>query len=200
MGTLDIYLLEGLDWCLQSPPHARPATRLPDIPSWSWASPNQAISFGTLLHARRLTRSASKLSLDKWHVRVRACFQVLEIKRTDLPYDSDPDRGPQELCSQSYTCERPKSPLNGMVDSTTPWSHTGKIVWDTLQDGFHQEGETILCILWKVGFMFAWSTPYTIAIIVMPVEGQDSTYRRRGRLEFQADGRFQDESRDIVLV
>jgi hypothetical protein len=197
MGTLNIHLIEGLDWCISCPSHERPATRQPNIPTWCWASTGQPIRFDTIVRAEKpWKRWATELSLTRSQIRVRTCFQILQITSVTRPKFN----WNQGCRAQTYRCAKRRSQSNNMANCATLQSYRGEIAFDTLQDTLHQEGGDIMCILWKEQGVRHDKTTRTSAVVVMPVEERENTYCRRGWMEIEGDDLFQDEPRDIILV
>jgi len=198
MGTLDIHLIEKLDWCINCALHERPATRQPNILTWCWASTGQPIKFDTndFLEKKEWNRWATELSLDRRQIRVRTCFQIFQITPVEGP---SPCWG-QGHWAQTNRCAKYGSRSNDMSSCTTSLMYKGYIVFDTLQDALHQERGDIMCILWKERTGLSGDTHHTTAIIIVPVEEGESTYRRRGWMDIAGDGIFQDEPGDIILV
>lgn len=198
MGTLDIYLIEGLDWCIGCPSRERPAKRKSNIPTWCWASTGQPIKFDTCedYGEKAWKRWATELSLNRRQIRVRTYFQILHI----TSYTEQESRWGQGYWAHIYRCAKRRSRSNDMANCATPQSYRGEVAFDTRRDELHQEKGDIICILWKERERRFEFTNHTSAIIVMPVEGLANTYRRRGWMDIEGDGLFQDEPRDIVLV
>jgi hypothetical protein len=174
------------------------------VPSWSWASTHQKLKF-------RLRTSepywdyeelVSNLSMDGNQIHVCSKLGRLAVERlgktvllrADMAYHATP-------CT---------------FNPIRPWFNKAAIddkkeiaVFDTLADTLPELEGTITCLQWM-----KWTdgckrsgegqdTQYhaaTGALIVLPVDEENNTYRRIGWVEVVHDDFFEDQPRDIILV
>ena len=212
MGVLDIQLIDGLDWFAEDPRRAKPEARLPDTPSWSWASVDQPIAFENIKNdgwgAYNCARSPSKLVLDGRSIRLTSWFQDFRVRRSWAPEKMGVATSTRRPLNWTYSCVPACKEIEFTEAQFTSDYYAGWVVFDTSRDESHRDGETITCILWKERCRNAWSMiegesgekHHTSAMIVSPVEGEENTYRRRGWIEIEWTGFFRDESRDVILV
>ncbi|KAH6615372.1 heterokaryon incompatibility protein-domain-containing protein [Boeremia exigua] len=165
-----------------------PGQRLPGVPSWSWATSNQPVRF---VPYKKLSLKflPTKISMSERQIRAHACVGNLVVTRSTAIKAAGLKTNPYKFSSHDYT-----------IESNTS-GHKFWLTFDTLLDALPKEGGTIFCVQWCNGCNDDESDRLTGALIVAPVDGEESTYRRRGWAYIRHSGVFlKQEPRDIILV
>ena len=206
MGVFKHNLVQELAWTtgFDSPQQCSsgpPAARIPGVPSWSWASTNQALTF-RVLGCYRLEELFYKAYFDNQRLCGRGRLGTVSVKKASKPLEARPD-------TVYYPTFEPIRPR--MVDQTHTHDHADELaVFDTLEDALPSDSGSIRCLQWAS--WQGWRNRFcdlkgnehwyvvTSALIVSPVHEKMNVYRRVGWLEVVDAKFFEDELRDITLV
>ncbi|KAJ8110922.1 hypothetical protein OPT61_g6359 [Boeremia exigua] len=211
MGVFANNIQQELSWVasLGSEATVQPGARLPDIPSWSWGSSDQAIVFRnppSLRHKMGHAELVTELTLNGRCVNARACIGSVRVLKS-IQASPECDSGSRVFSQPSYTFERSSRQSNCRPTSQ---GITARIFFDTALDALPGEGGTVLCIWWSQWTQApdlhdpgsdrveAIETP-----AVAPVDSEENPFRTAGGW-YQVKGddlpKEDGESEDVVKV
>jgi hypothetical protein len=165
------------------------AARLPNTPSWTWASTNQKLSFKPGIYGYKYEELVTIVSVNAQQLQIRGRLGKLHVKKmkTKLALSNELVYHPTPCTFQPTRAEDDESDGKEIA------------VLDTLADTLPEEGGSIRCIQW-----IRWEDDirYKVigALVLSQVDEERGIYRRIGWLEVVGDEIFDEEYEVVTLI
>lgn len=167
------------------------AIRLPNIPSWSWASTDQEVNFWRGYEPENLATCVSFHEQNQ--IKFQGRLGTIRVKRLN------------DRVQSGITFFRPGPHTFEPVRPQDEWTELFLrqfVVFDTLAD-VPPEGDAIVCVEW-MSWLELRRVPERVsktgALVLAPVDEENSIFRRIGWLEMVNPDFFEDEQRQVFLV
>ncbi|GAB7342612.1 hypothetical protein MBLNU457_g0783t1 [Dothideomycetes sp. NU457] len=191
------------------------AARLPDTPSWSWATQSQTLRFRphVIGHQSETRQVVTIVSLDAQRLRVRGRLGSINV-RNITARDQQGCRLLHPCFFESVRARDDARVIDTQDNRTVIWEVQDYVnkdltrdfaVLDTLADAPLSDSGSLRCIQWITWII--WTDQYyttgirkTGAIVVSPVDHEGKIYRRIGWLEAVEPDFFDEMDDEITLI
>jgi len=164
-----------------------PATRLPNTPSWLWASTHQTVRFLPEVQVVSYRELAIISAFDGQRLQISGQLGTLQVKRREAYLK--PTYG-YPLCTFMPATDTPRG-----------WDRDIAVI-DTLEDTLPGEGGTIRCLQWMKwkGYVESKGWETIGALILSPIDQKGNVYRRIGWVQVVEACFLEEDLQTITLV